>query len=58
MKLRYKKWCKEYGIPEQKVNLKFWLSGQYQNTRKEAEALKEAREEPSLQRFGINRTAS
>lgn len=25
MKLRCKKWCKEYGIPEERVNLKFWL---------------------------------
>ena len=34
MKLRYKKWRREYVIAKQKVNLKFWLSGQYQKTRK------------------------
>lgn len=45
MKLRYKKWCKEYGIPEQRVNLSFWLSGQYWKTRKEVKALKEAKKE-------------
>ena len=45
MKLRYKKWCKEYGIPEQRVNLRFWLSGQYWKTRKEVKALKKAEKE-------------
>ena len=45
MKLRYKKWCKEYGIPEQRVNLRFWLNGQYWKTRKEVKALEEANKE-------------
>ncbi|MBR4399729.1 MAG: hypothetical protein IKT06_02210 [Aeriscardovia sp.] len=46
MKMRYEKWCKEFGIPEQEVNLKFWLSGQYGKTRREVEALKKAEKEP------------
>ncbi|MBQ3828713.1 MAG: hypothetical protein II818_01390 [Aeriscardovia sp.] len=46
MKLRCKKWCKEYGIPEERVNLKFWLGVRYWNTEKEVKALKKAQKEP------------
>lgn len=46
MKARCKKWCKEYGIPEERVNLKFWLGGRYWNTEKEVKALKKAQKEP------------
>lgn len=46
MKKRYRKWCKEYGIPEQKVNLKFWLTGQYGKVGREVKALKKAEKEP------------
>ena len=46
MKERYRKWCKEYGIPEEKVNLKFWLKGQYGKTRREVKALNRAEKDP------------
>lgn len=46
MKLRCKKLCKEYGIPEERVNLKFWLGVRYWNTEKEVKALKKAQKEP------------
>lgn len=48
MKLRDKKWCKEYGIPEQRVNMSFWLSGQYWKTRKEVKALKKAKKKEAV----------
>lgn len=46
MKKRYRKWCKEYGIPEQKVNLKFWLTAQYGKVGREVKALKKVEKEP------------
>ena len=46
MKMRYRKWCRELGIPEQKADLKFWLTGQYGKARREAQALKKAEKEP------------
>lgn len=42
MKLRYKKWCQQYGIPPQKVTFKFWLTGQYGKTRSMVKKLEKA----------------
>lgn len=42
IKVKCKQWCREFGIPEEKLGLKFWRSGQYKETRDAAIRLKEA----------------
>ncbi len=46
MKRNYKRWCKEFGIPTQRVTPKFWLTGQYGKTRRIVEGLKKAENLP------------
>lgn len=48
MKRNYKRWCKEFGIPPQRVTPKFWLTGQYGKTGRIVEGLKKAENLPIL----------
>ena len=42
----YRRWCREFGIPEQDLTLKFWLSGQYVKIKNEVMRLKDAEKLP------------